>query len=536
MRRIASRVWKWAKYMLRLRRPDRTAQSLVQEGLLQLEAIGSQSELARGCEVHILEYRRGPQLDEVVDLASIPLDGSWHLVDGVSCGPITLNAVIKSEHGTIRIPFSGHARLTFLSHPWSGFVSIAYKGEPLRIDLFSKQTITVSYDLYKDPISNGIVIKPSDNLLSRPQHLTRDRTQEDAVSPLRVNAPTRNPLPPVTFRFQQHADTSNPYHDRTREVLSVVTPRWKGVTRSTQLFFSNRLYIPSSELHTPDQITDDLSKEAATEIANSQYRDIVFSGGDLFQLRIAHMLKKVKRCHLLWHSNYLQTGETHDWGVFRQWLHAQREGIISRIAVVRRGYHHYLQTIGFEALFIPNQLPHSDILPGIRVDDDTIGIWLSGSSAYRKSADIMIAAVASLSTLKLKIAGCTPRDLNLLRYGITEAPFVSARPLPFDALRSEMASVALNLYVTASESSPMLPLESFALGVPCIIGANSHLFKDDEFLSKMLRVSNIGSSSEIANKITLCLNSRSEILQRYSLYANSQVRIALSGLEKLLTD
>jgi hypothetical protein len=534
MIQLAISLFKSLNNTIRYYTSARTLNPEKKKYFLYVEATGNQSPDARGCEVHILEYLHGPDMDDVFDLSSTSLSGSWRIEDGVNCGPIALNTVLKSDKGTIRLPFSEAARLTFLSHPWSGFVSLSYRGEALSIDLYNEQTSEVSYLVHRDLMSKKLVIRPcitKSNQPLQPDYGTIRQPENQSYQSAHSND---KPNPSISFSFHHHSEASNPYHACTSNALSVITPRWKGVAQSTQLFFCNRLFIPSSDLHTPEQVDDDLIDQAVAKIISLPYSDVVFSGGDLFQIKIARRLKGSKKCHLLWHSNFLQTGETHDWAVFRQWLHAQREGIISRIAVVRQGYHQYLQTLGFEALFIPNQIPITHNVSIENSNNDTIGIWLSGSSNYRKSADIMITAVCSLSNLKVKISGCQSREYNLLRYNLADVPFVSSHPLPFEELQSEMASVALNLYVTASESSPMLPLESFALGVPCIIGANSHLFKDDEFLSKHLRVCNVGSSREIADKISLCLNSKSAILQQYSLYAERQVRIALSGLEKLL--
>ena len=38
----------------------------------------------------------------------------------------------------------------------------------------------------------------------------------------------------------------------------------------------------------------------------------------------------------------------------------------------------------------------------------------------------------------------------------------------------------MNLYVTFSECAPMLPIESFEVDVPCILGNNNHYFKKTE--------------------------------------------------------
>ena len=49
-----------------------------------------------------------------------------------------------------------------------------------------------------------------------------------------------------------------------------------------------------------------------------------------------------------------------------------------------------------------------------------------------------------------------------------------------EELLKRMSKNSLNLYVTYSECAPMLPLESFEMGVPCITGNNHHYFKNSK--------------------------------------------------------
>ena len=64
-----------------------------------------------------------------------------------------------------------------------------------------------------------------------------------------------------------------------------------------------------------------------------------------------------------------------------------------------------------------------------------------------------------------------------------------------------MSNNTINLYVTFSECSPMLPLESLELEVPCITGNNHHYFKENNLLKKYLVIENETSIEEIKEKI-----------------------------------
>ena len=64
----------------------------------------------------------------------------------------------------------------------------------------------------------------------------------------------------------------------------------------------------------------------------------------------------------------------------------------------------------------------------------------------------------------------------------------------------------------------MLPLESLAVGTPCLTGPTSHLFEDNPFLRQLLVVPYPDSASIIAKFTQRALKKRNEIIQCYIDY------------------
>jgi glycosyltransferase involved in cell wall biosynthesis len=81
-------------------------------------------------------------------------------------------------------------------------------------------------------------------------------------------------------------------------------------------------------------------------------------------------------------------------------------------------------------------------------------------------------------------------------------------------LLTRMAQNSVNLYVTFTECSPMIPLESFEVGVPCIIGNNTDFFKGNK-LEDLVVVKEEDSIDEIYEKINNCINNKEEIMSLY---------------------
>ena len=86
-----------------------------------------------------------------------------------------------------------------------------------------------------------------------------------------------------------------------------------------------------------------------------------------------------------------------------------------------------------------------------------------------------------------------------------------------------MSKCDITLYVTFSECAPMLPLESFYVGVPCITGNNHHYFKNTE-LEKYLVVNNEDNALEISDKVIMCINNKDKVLSLYDKFSKSNLK------------
>lgn len=266
-------------------------------------------------------------------------------------------------------------------------------------------------------------------------------------------------------------------------------------------------------------------------------RHFVISGGDLFNLRLIEAvlaLASETRFDQLWHSNFLQMGEPHDWNLLRHWLSALRDGTITRIGVVKEGLERWFAGIGLDAVFIPNIVAFDTENTRPTQVDNMVGIWLSGSSSYRKLPHAALLALHMLPNVALVGSGLDRHSLSMVHD--LELPFrrLSADPLPHAQMIRQMGQTGLTLYVTVSECSPMVPLESFSLGVPCLVGPSSHLFRRHETLREALVVTHPHSPTEIAEKIRWALDNRATLFDAYLDYYADEKNVASNGVKKLL--
>ena len=105
------------------------------------------------------------------------------------------------------------------------------------------------------------------------------------------------------------------------------------------------------------------------------------------------------------------------------------------------------------------------------------------------------------------------------------------KAIPREQLLQRMSECDITLYVTFSECAPMVPLESFNVGTPCITGNNHHYFKNSE-LEKYIVVNNENNPMEVSEKILKCVNNKDKVFALYSKFSENNL---LEG-KKLVKD
>jgi hypothetical protein len=96
-----------------------------------------------------------------------------------------------------------------------------------------------------------------------------------------------------------------------------------------------------------------------------------------------------------------------------------------------------------------------------------------------------------------------------------------------------MAKNDINIYVTFVECAPLLPLESFELGVPCITGNNHHYWENHE-LRDYVVVDEVDNVIKIYEKIIYCLENREKVLNLYFDWKEKYDRETLVRNDKFL--
>lgn len=298
------------------------------------------------------------------------------------------------------------------------------------------------------------------------------------------------------------------------EPVAVAHPDWLGIRSSATQMFERLLCVG-------DDLTPAYAQLLASRLAERRPSAIVFQG---FPYTYQYLVEALYRdaghlpLYAVWHGTFMQASEDYAWRSFRLLCALQKQGKIRRIGCVKRGQDEVLRHIGIDAGYLLNgyrQVPSgaSEVLAGpVR-----LGIW-SISELKHKPPYEMLAAASMIDDAMVvgSVASLRMREF-CQEFGIAH-DFVG-NMVPQAQMPQYLATCHVNLYVTLNECAPMLPLESFAAGVPCIVGPNTPYFADDPYLFERLVVRVPDDAYEIAERIKGVLLERDAIMEAYRRYA-----------------
>ncbi len=412
-------------------------------------------------------------------------------------------------------------KLVFLAHAWSGLIEVSFGDRKEVIDLYAAE-------------GGDVEVFPARTPMCLP------RAQEIAPARASVAAPTR-----AAGRFS--ADQER-LIERVRAsgagVLAVHCPRWLGVTNSTAALFEHLLPVPESPDQEPYGLTQAELQAYANVILESGVGHVVFSGGDDAYFRLMRLVHKANasiRFDVLWHGNYVQWSDDYTWRTLTAWMDSVRAGEVHSIGTVKAGMERFFESVGVRSRFVMNYVPlrpEGAMAPPAIEDDGVthLGLWMSGT--LWKTPNVMLAAARMLArdagAVRIHAAGLDKRSREVCEFlGLALATFHD-RTVPREQLLAHMRATHATLYVTFTECCPMVPLESMSMGVPALVGPNSHLFEDDAYLFDRLVVPNPDRADVIADRIARVVAEREAIMARYAAYVPGYVERAKRSVREFL--
>ena len=167
-----------------------------------------------------------------------------------------------------------------------------------------------------------------------------------------------------------------------------------------------------------------------------------------------------------------------------------------------------------------------------KTDEVRIGLYAAKSDDWRKN---MFTQIASVAFIENAVLDMVPLNKDAIEFAKMIGVKLEGleKPIPRDGLIKRLANNDLNLYVTFSECAPMLPLESFEVGVPCLTGNNHHYFKDTK-LENYLVVNNEASAIDVAKKAKYCIEHKIEIMKLCKDWVKENNKNSKNDVEKFI--
>lgn len=305
---------------------------------------------------------------------------------------------------------------------------------------------------------------------------------------------------------------------KNEDYVAFHNPAFTGVSSATVELFKNS--VPCGELISNKEI-----KLVEKAIIDNNIKEVIFSGFVIGWYKLAKRLHKngvvVKTYFHGSHSQYL---DEYGWKMNKQIYLLEKKNIVSEMAFCKESIINFYKDKNCNATFLTNMVNIDCDIEKKKKDKNKfiIGVYAVQATNARKNVFSSLSSayfVGKEMKNKEVILDIVPMSdstvafchlLGIKTTGVSEG-------IPRKQLLNRMSNTDINLYVTFSECAPMVPLESFYVGVPCLTGNNHHYFKNSE-LEKYLVVNNENSPLDIYKKIIYCNDNRDRVLELYNKF------------------
>lgn len=330
-------------------------------------------------------------------------------------------------------------------------------------------------------------------------------------------------------RINKTIENINKINEQGEKYIVLHNKFWIGVTNATIELFKNT--IDCGELYRKEDI-----KRIGGTIINSNIEQVIFSSfsiGDKDLVKYIKKNKKAVKIKTYWHGSHSQVLDTYGWQRNIEIIRLHKKGLIDVMGSCKESLLNFYIKENFKAKFITNKV-ETDVIPTKKKNSKQhkVGLYAAKCDDWRKNMFTQMLAASMINNVILDMVPLndTAKEFaNIIGLKLEG----EEKPLPREKLIKRMSENDVNLYVTFSECSPMLPLESFEMKVPCITGNNHHYFKNNK-IEDYIVVKNEANAIEIAEKIKKCIDQKDEILKLYSKFQKENLKQAKNDVNEFI--
>lgn len=309
---------------------------------------------------------------------------------------------------------------------------------------------------------------------------------------------------------------------KNSDYIVLYNPECIGVMNSVKELFDENKTINLPEIFNKKEIND-----IALKINECNVKQVIFStmafGYKALAEEIADKNNKIK-LKFLWHGSHSLFVNKNEEYFLESILDLERRNIVTSIGFLKESMAEFYKKQGYNSYFLKNTVKSINRKDNEKVKNESnslkIGLYAAGDR-WEKNTYNQLSACSMIKNTVVDIIPNTSLSksfANLMNIKLTSNDILNS--LSREDLFDRMKQNDVNLYVTFTECAPMIPIESMELGVPCIIGDNTHYFTNTP-LEKYLIVKSEDNIDEIYEKINLVNINKDEIMKLYKEWKES---------------
>lgn len=287
-------------------------------------------------------------------------------------------------------------------------------------------------------------------------------------------------------------------------------PTWLGVANSTKGLFKN--IVPLEHVYGKKDI-----EKLSNSIIENNIKSVIFSQICDGWTSIIEKIKEKNKdviIKVIWHGNCYEFFSDFTWNLNKEVMELYKEEKIDSFGFVRSIMYEFYKKVGFKCFYLQNNV-HLDNIERVKKEKTNkrkIGIYNADSRELKN-------IYTSLSSIKLVpngVADVVPINEGAKKFTeILDLETTSVDDyIPTEELLKRIQQNEVNLYPTFTENAPMFPLESFEMGVPCLLGNNNDYFSGTK-LGEYVILTKEDDPEYLKEKIIECIENRDEILRLY---------------------
>lgn len=307
---------------------------------------------------------------------------------------------------------------------------------------------------------------------------------------------------------------------------------FSGVTSATKELFEHTVDI--REIYRKKDV-----KRIGKTIIKNNISQVIFSAMSEGDKDLILYLKKKKRkmkIKVFWHGSISQVSDKYGWQRNLEAIELLKKKKIKTFGICKESMEKFYTNQKLNTKFITNKV---DVNYDIKKKEESkntfkIGLYAAKCDDWRKNMFTQLAAASLIPNATIDMVPLNESAISFAKMLNIKITGID-KPLPREELIKRMANNDVNLYVTYSECSPMLPLESLEVGVPCITGNNHHYFKNTD-LEKYLVVENESNPETIKEKILLAKKDKTRVIKLYKDFSIKNKNKSKKQVEEFLNE